>query len=75
MYRNLSEVFEMFDDGLAYVKLSIKTMGSTALLGDDGKPQHNGIHEDGIVEVLPDLEDAVQEAMGECPGECIFIEK
>jgi ferredoxin len=62
----------MHTDGIAYVKNSVEALGSTALVGDDGQP----LHKDGdMVEVRKDLEDAVQEAIQECPGECIFIQK
>lgn len=68
-------VFEMADDGLAYVKNSVVELGSTALLGDDGKPLHQGSLGDGIVDVAPEFEDQVLEATQECPGECIFPHK
>ncbi len=60
-------VFELADDGLAYVKAA----GQIGLLGKDGKPINMG--NEGIVEVTTELEDAVKEAADECPGECIFI--
>ncbi len=54
-------VFTLLDDGLAYVK-----DGDTIMSDPGGQA--------GIVAVPADLEDAVQEASEECPGECIFIE-
>ncbi|MCL4442628.1 MAG: ferredoxin [Actinobacteria bacterium] len=54
-------VFTLLDDGLAYVK-----DGDTVMNDPGGQA--------GIVAVPADLEDAVQEASEECPGECIFIE-
>ena len=55
------QVFTLLEDGLAYVK-------------DGDGPHHDPGGADGIVEVPPELEDAVREAAEECPGECIFIE-
>ncbi len=55
-------VFTLLDDGLAYVKSGDKVMN------DPGGSA-------GMVDVAPDLEDAVTEAAEECPGECIFIER
>jgi ferredoxin len=65
-------VFEMYDDGLAYVKNTVPELGATALLGDDGKPIHKFAI--GTVTVSPEFENSVIEAEAECPGECIFIE-
>jgi ferredoxin len=56
------EVFTLLDDGLAYVKE-----------GSDVKSNPGGSA--GVAQVPPGLEDAVTEASGECPGECIFIEE
>jgi ferredoxin len=56
------EVFILLDDGLAYVKE-----------GSDVKSDPGGSA--GVAQVPPGLEDAVTEASGECPGECIFIEE
>jgi ferredoxin len=55
-------VFTLKDDGLAYVKDGEKIMD------DPGGAQ-------GMVDVPAGLEDAVNEAAEECPGECIFIER
>jgi ferredoxin len=54
-------VFTLLDDGLAYVKE-----------GSDVKNDPGG--SGGMAAVPEDLEEAVQEASEECPGECIFIE-
>ncbi len=55
-------VFTLLDDGLAYVKDEESIKDS---------PGGSG----GIAMVPNDLEDAVEEAAEECPGECIFIER
>ena len=54
-------VFTLLDDGLAYVKEADR------VLSDPGGAA-------STAEVPTALEDAVQEAAEECPGECIFIE-
>jgi ferredoxin len=54
-------VFTLLDDGLAYVK------EGSEIKNDPGGSA-------GMAAVPEDLEDAVQEASEECPGECIFIE-
>lgn len=55
-------VFTLLDDGLAYVK--------------DGDDIHNDPGgSDGMATVPAGLEDAVNEAVEECPGECIFVEQ
>lgn len=61
---------EMFfvHECLAYVKATDDPIG----LGLDGQPKLKG--DKGLAEVPKDLEEAVIEAAGECPGECIFIE-
>jgi ferredoxin len=55
-------VFTLLDDGLAYVKE-----------GSDVKNSPGGT--EGLAAVPSDMEDAVNEASEECPGECIFIER
>jgi ferredoxin len=60
-------VFEMNDDGLAYVK----AIGQTALCDENGVPVNKGA--EGAVSFEAELEDSVKEAADECPGECIFI--
>jgi ferredoxin len=59
-------VFTLLDDGLAYVKETVD--GKTKVMNEPGGSA-------GLASVPEDLEDAVQEAAEECPGECIFIEK
>jgi ferredoxin len=54
------DIFELKDDGLAYVKQD----GS--VLDDPGGAQ-------GLALVAESLLDAVTEASEECPGECIFL--
>jgi ferredoxin len=61
-------IFELHDDGLAYVK----GIGQAALLDDKGKTLYAGSN--GQVEISTDLESDVKEAAEDCPGECIFIE-
>lgn len=52
------EVFDMADDGLAYVKQDGVMLGAGP----------------GEVASVPDrLREAVHEACSECPGECIFL--
>lgn len=62
-------VFELDSDGLAYVK----NIGQAALRDKNNNPLHTG--STGLVEVGAGLEETVQEAADECPGEYIFIEK
>ena len=62
-------IFELHDDGLAYVK----GLGHAALVDDKGRSLYKG--STGQVAISADLESAVKEAADECPGECIFIEK
>ncbi len=54
-------VFTLLDDGLAYVK-----QGDVVHDSPGGASQP--------ASVPSELEDAVQEASEECPGECIFVE-
>lgn len=55
------DVFELLDDGLAYVK------DSSGVKSDPGGPN-------GIVQVADGDLEGVIEAAEECPGECIFLE-
>jgi ferredoxin len=55
------EVFALLDDGLSYVK-----QGDTVLNQPGGSLQ--------MATVGPALEEAVAEAAGECPAECIVME-
>ncbi|MGH9207289.1 MAG: ferredoxin [Acidimicrobiales bacterium] len=54
-------VFTLLDDGLAYVK------DQDSVLNEPGGSA-------SMAAVPSDLEEAVQEAAEECPGECIFVE-
>lgn len=54
-------VFQLGDDGLAYVK-------------DDGRVLDDPGGAEGLAPVPSGLEDSVREAAEECPGECIFVE-
>ncbi len=56
------EVFVLLEDGLAYVK-------------QDGQALSDPGGAEGVARVPSGLEDAVQEAAEECPGECIFVEE
>lgn len=62
------DVFEMHNNGLAYVK----SFGQTALCGDDGEPLNQG--PEGIADFREEQMNEVLESAEECPGECIFIE-
>jgi ferredoxin len=55
------DVFTLQDDGIAYVK-------------QDGIVCDNPGGSAQKAQVPAGLEDAVKEASGECPGECIFVE-
>lgn len=64
-------IFEMDDDGLAYVK----EKGWPNRFGPSGsgsEPAAKGPH--GTVPVPDDALDAAIEAAEECPGECIFFD-
>lgn len=60
-------VFDMHNDGLAYVKADTKNLEMV-----NGQPKYRGVL--GAVAVREGLEDAVIEAAQECPGDCIYIE-
>ena len=65
-------VFEMHEDGLAYVKEA----DWPTLCGPDGSPRGEPVYqmaEGQAVVPEPDV-DAAIEAAEECPGECIFLE-
>lgn len=64
-------IFQMHDNGLAYVK----EVEWDDIYGPEGgsDPVHRG--QDGLATVPEPLESDVVEASEECPGECIFIEK
>ncbi len=62
-----AEVFVLHDDGLAYLAY-VRDVGASGY-GPDGEPQLK-MH-GGLADVPVSLEDAVID----CPGECIFIER
>ncbi len=67
------QIFEMADDGLAYVK----EVSWPTLYSKDGKTaQEDPILQmaAGTADVPEDLLEAVVESAEECPGECIFID-
>lgn len=55
------DVFQLLDDGLCYV------VQDGEVLSGGGRAALAG--------VAPDCEDAVREAVEECPGECIFVHR
>ncbi|HVM55526.1 MAG TPA: ferredoxin [Acidimicrobiales bacterium] len=63
-------IFEMDDDGLAYVK----EKGWPNRFGPSGGSSPAAHGPSGTVPVPDDVLDPVIEAAEECPGECIFIE-
>ena len=64
-------IFDMHDDGLAYVKeVAWKSLAGPD--GGKGDPLYKMA--DGTADVPDELAEAVVEAAEECPGECIFID-
>ena len=64
-------IFEMADDGLAYVKEE----HWKSLAGPDGGKGDPALKmAEGTASVSEELLEAVVESAEECPGECIFIE-
>ena len=65
------DIFEMHDDGLAYVK----EVSWRAIAGPDGG-KGDPVYKmaTGMAVVPGELLDATIESAEECPGECIFIE-
>ena len=65
-------VFDMHQDGLAYVK----EPDWPNLYGPKGSPKGEPVHKmsEGMATVPDEDIDALIEAAEECPGECIFIE-
>jgi ferredoxin len=64
-------IFEMHDDGLAYVKEA----GWPNLFGPDGQGGDPKLKmADGMANVPEELLEDTIEAADECPGECIFVE-
>ncbi len=66
------DIFEMHDDGLAYVK----EVGWPTMYGSDGSAKGEPVYQmaSGLAAVTDELLDAVIESAEECPGECIYIE-
>jgi ferredoxin len=65
------DIFEMDDDGLAYVK----EVGWKSIVGPDGgKGDPAYKMATGMAGVPEEHLDAVVESADECPGECIYIE-
>ncbi len=64
-------LFDMHDDGLAYVKESFWP----TLYGPDGAPKGDPALQMTQMATIPEnlIEDTI-EAADECPGECIFID-
>ena len=65
------DIFEMADDGLAYVKEE----HWKSIAGPDGGKGDPALKmAEGMAAVPEDLLEAVIDSADECPGECIFIE-
>tara|TARA_R100000152_G_C6781923_1_gene217639 strand:+ start:5368 stop:5667 length:300 start_codon:yes stop_codon:yes gene_type:complete len=66
------DVFQMHDDGLAYVK----EKNWPTIYGPDGAPKGDPALQmaEGMASVLPEDVEATIESAEECPGECIFLE-
>jgi ferredoxin len=66
------DIFEMHQDGLAYVK---ETFWPT-IYGPDGSPKGDPKLKmaEGTATVPGELVESTIESAEECPGECIFIE-
>ena len=64
-------IFEMHDDGLAYVKEA----NWPTIYGPDGSPKGEPVYQmaHGLAVVPDNLLNDVIESADECPGECIFI--
>jgi ferredoxin len=65
------DVFVMHDDGRDY-RSYVRDVGVCSC-GPEGEP--NLRMGRGVTEVPRSIEDAVIEAAGHCPGECIFVER
>jgi len=66
------DIFEMHDDGLAYVK----EVGWPTMYGPDGAAKGEPVYKmaTGLAGVPEEHLEAVIESAEECPGECIFID-
>ena len=65
------DIFEMHDDGLAYVK-EVHWKSIAGPDGGKGDPVYKMA--EGTAAVPGELVEATIESAEECPGECIFIE-
>lgn len=64
------DLFDMHDDGLAYVKEA----DWSTIYGPDSTPEPVYRMSEGLATVPAEYADDAIEAAEECPGECIFIE-
>ena len=66
------DIFEMHDDGLAYVK----EVGWPTMYGPDGAAKGEPVYKmaAGLADVPAEHLDAVIDSADECPGECIYME-
>ena len=65
-------LFEMHDDGLAYVREADWPGRSLRSDGAAGEPEYQ--MSEGMATIPEDLLESTIEAAEECPGECIYIE-
>jgi len=65
------DIFEMHDDGLAYVK-EVHWKSIAGPDGGKGEPVYKMA--EGTASVPEELVEATIESAEECPGECIFID-
>ena len=72
MQKIAPDIFQMHDDGLAYVK----EVHWPTMYGPDGSPKGEPAYKmaEGLAVVPEEHLDATIESADECPGECIFIE-
>lgn len=61
-------IFQMHDDGLAYVK----EVDWESINDETGEPRYKMA--EGLAFVPEDMLESVIESADECPGECIYIE-
>lgn len=64
------DVFVMQNDGLAYVQETVGKFGELKIFSHI---HNNDQGAEGLARVPKGQEEIVQEAMEECPGECIFL--
>jgi ferredoxin len=65
------DVFQMHEDGLAYVK-EVEWPNLLGPEGADPSPRYQMAQ--GMADVPPNLLESVIEAAEDCPGECIFLQ-